>query len=478
MFEFMPAVEMRQSPWHGRFLDRHHEIAYQRWHSAHWIPRLQLVLTSCGVIGLVAFFMGVAGGVALKASMMRAYPDRAWLLFLTRILGSMVPILTAAALCSKRVKDVIVARRLYQGVPLVVFMTFSLLEACPTVWLANSGTAEADEAANEAAEPTPEECSSTTHTRGAYWHATVVDFYAAITGGLFGLRPEFAVVLAILFMALQHVQLEAVWRNSLARRGIEDSEPLVPYFMRVLPLITSLLLSLIQDRGERQEFRAKTLLQLANTERIEQLNREKDRLGWDIRLEQTRPACAVAPGPDAEKFISAPSRSISALSRDGGAAAIASPSPATLTLASADPAAVATDLSSSSASPQQAVGLPLRSESDDRRQVAIQLGSRAAGAAGVAGAAGTAGAAGNGEQARCGRATGILREPRVYTSGAASVGGDSASTDNEIMRILPTNASLGARVPRPLTPGSDKSEPIEPELADAGAGLPKLAEAL
>ena len=44
----------------------------------------------------------------------------------------------------------------------------------------------------------------------------------------------------------------------------------------------------------------------------------------------------------------------------------------------------------------------------------------------------------------------------VY-AGAASVGGDSASTDNEIMRILPTNASLGARVPRPLTPGSDTS---------------------
>ena len=44
----------------------------------------------------------------------------------------------------------------------------------------------------------------------------------------------------------------------------------------------------------------------------------------------------------------------------------------------------------------------------------------------------------------------------VY-AGAASVGGDSASTDHEIMRILPTNASLGARVPRPLTPGSDKS---------------------
>jgi hypothetical protein len=40
-------------------------------------------------------------------------------------------------------------------------------------------------------------------------------------------------------------------------------------------------------------------------------------------------------------------------------------------------------------------------------------------------------------------------------AGAASIGGDSASTDNEIMSILPTNASLGARVPRPLTPDSD-----------------------
>ena len=39
----------------------------------------------------------------------------------------------------------------------------------------------------------------------------------------------------------------------------------------------------VQDRGERQEFRAKTLLQRANAERIEQLSREKDRyvrVGW------------------------------------------------------------------------------------------------------------------------------------------------------------------------------------------------------
>ena len=135
-FEFTPAVEMRQSPWHGRFLELNHEIAYQRWHSAKWIPRLQLVMTICGFFGLLAFFMGVRGGVALKASLMRAYPGRAWLLIVTRILGALVPVLVAAALCFKRARDVIVARRLYQGVPLTVFMTFAILEACPIVWLA------------------------------------------------------------------------------------------------------------------------------------------------------------------------------------------------------------------------------------------------------------------------------------------------------------------------------------------------------
>ena len=75
---FTPEV-MRQSRWHGRFLKRHHEIAYQRWHSVQWIPRLQLLLMICSFYGLISFAVGIAGGVALKASIMRAYPGRAWL---------------------------------------------------------------------------------------------------------------------------------------------------------------------------------------------------------------------------------------------------------------------------------------------------------------------------------------------------------------------------------------------------------------
>jgi len=143
------------------------------------------------------------------------------------------------------------------------------------------------------------------------------------------------------------------------------------------------------------------------------------RLGWDIRLEHARPACAEAAGPDAAK-------SISAASRDGAAAAVASPAPATLALAPPDLAAAATEAAShpaSSSSLTHAAGLRPQSMSDDRRQEAIQPGPRAtgeAGAASTAGAAGAAGAAGTSEQARCGSVTGILKEPRVYPPGAAS----------------------------------------------------------
>mgnify|MGYP004296695919 CR=1 FL=1 len=64
--------------------------------------------------------------------------------------------------------------------------------------------------------PCTQRCSTPTFTPAPSTPPDqVIDFYAAITGGLFGLRPEFAVILSILFMGLQHVQLEAVWRNSL-----------------------------------------------------------------------------------------------------------------------------------------------------------------------------------------------------------------------------------------------------------------------
>ena len=47
--------------------------------------------------------MGIsgAGAVALKASLMRVYPDKAWLLYLTRGLACLLPIMCSAVLSSK-----------------------------------------------------------------------------------------------------------------------------------------------------------------------------------------------------------------------------------------------------------------------------------------------------------------------------------------------------------------------------------------
>ena len=85
MQDLSPALLMRQSRWHGRFLDLHNEVAYQRWHGTHWKSRLQFALFVSGFASLVSFFTGTtATSVALKADMMRAYPDKAWLLYLSR----------------------------------------------------------------------------------------------------------------------------------------------------------------------------------------------------------------------------------------------------------------------------------------------------------------------------------------------------------------------------------------------------------
>ena len=129
---------MRQSRWHGRFLELHNEIAYQQWHTSHWIHRLQFALIISGLIGLAAFFMGLRTSVSLKAGMIRAYPDKAWMLYANRILASCLPIVVAIALFSKRMTSFVVSKRLYQPLPLTVFGIFVILEALPTIWIAGA----------------------------------------------------------------------------------------------------------------------------------------------------------------------------------------------------------------------------------------------------------------------------------------------------------------------------------------------------
>lgn len=279
--ELSPTVLMRQSRWHGRFLELHNEMAYHRWHTAKMIPRAQRALFLVGVFSMGALAAATATGrhFALQNELIRAYPDKGWVLYLSRIAAAFFPMLLSVALFFKPVSRAIEARRLFQPLIFMVCGVAISIQSIPKTWLAIWGTEQArnlDEGAG-LAYGEDHECSSTLHTRSVYWHAITLDSYAAIGSGMIGLRPEFAVVLVLYTVALQHAQLEALWTHSLVQWGTDDGKQLVPYIMRAMPMLTALLLSAVQDRNERKTFVAKTLLQLANTERIEQLKRDKDR---------------------------------------------------------------------------------------------------------------------------------------------------------------------------------------------------------
>lgn len=281
--ELSPAVLMRQSRWHGRFLELHNEMAYHRWHTAKMIPRAQRALLLCGLVGLGALALDASTSYesfALKNELMWAYPHQGSLLSISRITAAIVSMLLSVALSFKPVSRTIESRRLFQSLICVVCGVAISIESIPMTWLAIWGTEQArnqdDEGAGLAFSE-EHECSSTLHTRSAYWHGMVLDLYAALGGGMVGLRPEFAVVLVLYTVALQHAQLEALWSHSLAQRGTDNDKQLVPYTTRLMPMATALLLSSVVDRNERKTFVAKTLLQLASTERIEQLKRDKDR---------------------------------------------------------------------------------------------------------------------------------------------------------------------------------------------------------
>ena len=280
--ELSPTVLMRQSRWHGRFLELHNEMAYHRWHTAKVIGRAQLVLLMCGLAGLGALAVRVSTSFApfaLKAELVRAYPDQRSLLYLSRIAASILPMLMSLALFFKPVRRTIEARRLFQPLVCVVVAVAVSIESIPKTWLAIWSTEQArsQEEGAGLAFAEENECSSTLHTRSVYWHATMLDFACALGSGMMGLRPEFVVVLVLYTVALQHAELEALWSHSLVQRGSDNDQQLVPYATRLVPMCSALMLSVVLDRNERKTFVAKTLLQLAHTKHIEQLKRDKDR---------------------------------------------------------------------------------------------------------------------------------------------------------------------------------------------------------
>ena len=466
-----PTVLMRQSRWHGRFLELHNEMAYHRWHTTKMIGRAQLAMLISGVVGLGALAVRATTSYApfaLKAELLRAYPDQRILLQLTRIAAAILPMLLSLALFFKPVRRTIEARRIFQPLVCVVLAVAVSIESIPKTWLAIWSTEQArnqDEGAGLAF-AVEHECSSTLNARSVYWHGTVLDFACALGSGMMGLRPEFVVVLVLYTVALQHAELEALWSHSLVQRGSDNDQQLVPYATRLVPIGMALMLSVVMDANERKTFVAKTLLQLAHTEHIEQLKRDKDRyvstttlrschfylcdtyhtqsacihyrLGWDIHLiEHARPADTVAPyAMRNNETASAAScgkdrhASTSISSCDGVAA--------THHRDDACPPRPASPAAASPAAPALAPAATVATAATEARRPHFACASTPRHAAAARTPPGFA--------------------PESRSPMPSSTGGDSASTDYEIIRIMadecePTESTghtrASQRVPRP-----------------------------
>ena len=83
-------------------------------------------------------------------------------------------------------------------------------------------------------------------------------------------------------LPMGHFHLEIMWSLTAVLRPKETktigtANWLVPPAMRAVPMVATCLVSLMQERAQREEFRFKHLLQRAQELRVEQLQREKAR---------------------------------------------------------------------------------------------------------------------------------------------------------------------------------------------------------
>ena len=300
------APSLAQNRWTARFKDRptdrptacSTEHEYQMWHGEQQIPLLRVGFLVGFVIVTVQLIFGTSDPNTMVGRLSVAYPEQAWM---AKGVGACARIcigIGGLLLISRRVRSALVSRRLVQAYTVVVLCTCGTLDLVAVYWLASwSGEQERSRWASELAPPPPAdverpdydyEHTVTMATRCAYFHATTISCYAALIGGLAGLRPEYALFVAILLTVLSHMQFEAAFAWSLLREGVLQPENVVPYHVRAFPLLAMLLLAVSVDRSGRREFRAQKLLQHSNAERIEQLKREKER----CEPEPTRPpAC-------------------------------------------------------------------------------------------------------------------------------------------------------------------------------------------
>lgn len=343
-----PVLALVQNRYTARFKEPHAEEAYQVWHGENRIHLLRLLLLIASCIALISSSIALSTLSAqdsMKGELVVAYPDKAWILVLTGVCSRLIGLLAGLALFSRQMRQALTSQRLVQVYATSVFAVCFILEYLPVTLLASWSSQQHLRWPLTSAPPPPEDegrsdaftdpmTAASQGARSAYFEASTIDFYGALIGGLSGIRPEYALPLALLLCLLAHMQFQAVFANALIREGAPEPANVVPYHMRAFPFFATLLLAISMDRSGRQEFRAKKQLQQSTAEHIEQLKREKERLGWDIRLERSSDAgsagAAASPrltarrrveiqlGPtDADAALGASGRSSTSLSAAG-----------------------------------------------------------------------------------------------------------------------------------------------------------------
>ena len=270
----------------GKFEDRATERAYQSWHLRLWTPRFRVLLLVTNCVYMGGALSSLCDNLSFANQLIIVHPELKFLVVITTLLARVCGLFGLALNHNNR----FVQAESYQRHMFMLLIMPSVVEALPSLWLIASWhwsaqlglTEEMSAIASASWSRDPVHAA-----RACYWHATLTDFFCTVIGGLSGLTPTACLLLGLVAIALQHTTLVVAWTatSSLrAQSAFLSGETLVPLFFRFVPLLAMFLISLSQEHTQREEFRFKYLLQQLREERVEQLQREKERLDWESKL--------------------------------------------------------------------------------------------------------------------------------------------------------------------------------------------------
>jgi len=287
--------ELPSSRFTGRFVDPAVEAEYLEFHLKLWRPRLRTTLICSSVLYLALTCMAMRNKESFRSQILTLMPEKwaaiAGITIFARLLPGVLGVLIWLPV-SRR----ILTPGSYQLVAMVGFFGPVLIDVAGLFAL---GRVESQIASRAVAHDFGS-CRLTARVlaRAAVWHTVAADFFASLVSGLSGIRPHLTAIFGALSMMASHMQLEMLlhWTTQIRWAGgcsVENQElqrgdgQLIPPYLRLLPVVAMCLITFSQDNALRGEFRLKKLLQHAKNMRIEQLQQEKERLGWERQLKAT-----------------------------------------------------------------------------------------------------------------------------------------------------------------------------------------------